>query len=239
MTTDLVVSNGEHVASAQAGGVGHQNPCGQQRGVRAVLGATLHPLGLRQPPEYLLVRQCSGAWFRNFDAPDRPEYTLVHVTFFRRVAHERPQHAAMVGNCGGRQVFQRLIKILVNVVGRQVAGGPRQSSAQDGELLQVSGAPVHGSTVVRGKVQKFHAEYSQRGREYPHSQQASSRQKNRYNRHPGQLAQLSSGAFPIIRAAYVAALCACLWLHRTESALGLLVLGQFAEAFKELLPRRG
>jgi hypothetical protein len=38
---------------------------------------------------------------------------------------------------------------------------------------------------------------------------------------------------PIIRGLWLTLLCVCLFLHRIESALGLLALGQLAEAIKE------
>lgn len=57
----------------------------------------------------------------------------------------------------------------------------------------------------------------------------------------GQLAQLVSGrllalcelAAPILKVAYLAGLTLCIWLHRWELCLGLLVVGQFREAFRE------
>jgi hypothetical protein len=65
----------------------------------------------------------------------------------------------------------------------------------------------------------------------------------RYNRSTrGQLAQLSSGlsrCYPIIRGIYLVLLAAGICLHRSESVLALLVLGQFGEALKEAFPKDG
>lgn len=73
----------------------------------------------------------------------------------------------------------------------------------------------------------------------------SSGPQNRYNRPRGQLAQLYSWLacslarrFWILRNAYLALLCVCLFLHRSESVLGLLVIGQFGPAIREAFQGR-
>ena len=46
------------------------------------------------------------------------------------------------------------------------------------------------------------------------------------------LLALCESAAPILKVAYLAGLTLCIWLHRWELCLGLLVVGQFREAFR-------
>lgn len=141
-------------------------------------------------------------------------------------------------------MVQSGIQVGVDSVGGQVAGLPRQTPAQNDELLQVAGASADSAPVGAGKFYCGHREYSQRVGEYGHNQPTGTPPQIRYNPPMGQLAQLYSWVvwlglrrWTILRGIYLTLLCVCLYLHRVESALGLLALGQLAEAVREFRRR--
>lgn len=141
-------------------------------------------------------------------------------------------------------MFQGGVQVGVDSVGGQVAGLPRQTPAQNDELLQVAGAPADSAPVGAGKFYDGHREYSQRVGEYERTQPTGTPPQIRYNPPMGQLAQLYSWVvwlglrrWTILRGIYLTLLCVCLYLHRVESALGLLALGQLAEAVREFRRR--
>ena len=170
MTTDLVVADSQQVAGSQPGAVRRQYPRRQQRAIRACERAAIHDLGGCHPPSDSRVIQ--GDWARpwGLDPSEGAQYTLVHVTLISCEVHQRPQHASVVGNGGGCQVFQSGIQVGVDSVGGQVAGLPRQTPAQNDELLQVAGTPADSAPVGAGKFYDGHREYSQRVGEYERTQ---------------------------------------------------------------------
>jgi hypothetical protein len=138
-------------------------------------------------------------------------------------------------------MLQGAVQVVVDVVGRQVGRLPWQTLGQNQELLQVAGAPANPTPVGTCELGNAHTEYSQRAGEYSQEDALCTPLKNRYKRTNGQLAQLYSWVLclasfyrqPIIRGLWLTLLCVCIFLHRIESALGLLALGQLAEAIKE------
>lgn len=136
------------------------------------------------------------------------------------------------------------VQVGINPIGGQVAGLPRKPSAQYDELLKVAGASANSAPVGAGKFYDGHGAYSQRAGDYPLTRPTRTPPQIRYNPPMGQLAQLYSWVvwlglrrWTILRGIYLTLLCVCLYLHRVESALGLLALGQLAEAIREFRRR--
>ena len=231
MATDLVISHGQKVAGSQPGAVRGENPRRQQHGVAARKGPTLHVSRSSQPAPDATVINGRGAGQGAFDPPKGAEYTLVHVPLIRGESHQGTQHSSVVGDSGGSQMPQGKIKVGIDPVWGQVAGFPWKPLGQYQELLQVSGASSDPAPVYAGKFADTHG-----GGGYSSHGASVTPPGIRYDRTWGQLAQLYS--LSILRGAYLALLCVCFFLHRSESVLGLLVLGQFAKAFKEVRQAR-
>lgn len=136
------------------------------------------------------------------------------------------------------------VQVGVNPVWGEVAGLPGKSPAEDHKLLKVAGASTNTAPVCAGKVDDGQVAHSQRVGDYAHKWPTGTPPQIRYNPPMGQLAQLYSWVvwlglrrWTILRGIYLTLLCVCLYLHRVESALGLLALGQLAEAVREFRRR--
>lgn len=244
VTTDLVVANSQQVAGPQPGAVRRQYPRWQQDAVLACERTSAHCSCGCNPLADCGVIQ--GDWARpwGLDPSEGANYTLVHVALICCEVHQRSQHASVVGYGGGCQVVKSGVQVGVNPVGGQVAGLPRKPPAQYDELLKVSGASPNAAPVCASEVGDAQVAHSQRVGDYPPIQVTGTPPQIRYNPPMGQLAQLYSWIvwlglrrWSILRGAYLTLLCVCLYLHRVESALGLLALGQLAEAIREFRKR--
>lgn len=245
VTTDLVVANSEQVPGSQPGAVRRENPRWQQDAVLACKRAAAHLFCGADP-----LADCGmiqGDWARpwGLDPSELAHYTLVHVTLISCEVHQRPQHSSVVGYGGGCQVVKSGVQVGVNPVWGQVTGLPGKPPAQDYKLLKVAVAASNAAPVCASQVDDGQVAHSQRVGDYPSTKATGTPPQIRYNPHMGQLAQLYSRwviwlslrRWSIIRGLYLTLLCVCLYLHRVESALGLLALGQLAEAIREFRRR--
>ena len=253
MTTDLVVLDGKEIARPQPGGIGHQNPRRQQDAVFAGPRSALHVSGGMHPMGDLGVIQ--GYWVRrrHLDPSQRTEYTSVHVSLLCGESHEGAEHSAVVVDRGGSPMTQRIVQIGVDLVRRKVGSLPGQPADQDGELFQVAGGASDTAAVGLCEIQNRHLRTPRRGATYPECRTLSIPTEKGHTVAKGQLAQLyRSPVFLILqsaaraasdwmlRATYLGLLAVALWCHRTELVLGLLVVGQFAQALTEAVrPRTG
>lgn len=245
MATDLVVTNSEQVSGSQAGAVCGENPRRKQDAVWAGERAARHLSCCGNPLADGRVVQRNRARLGGLDPSQGTQYTLVHVTLISCEVHQRPQHASVVGYGGGSEMFKSRVQVVIDAVRGQVAGLPWQAATEDDELLQVAGASANAAPVGAGKFYDGHGAHSQRVGDYPVPRPTSTPPQIRYNPPMGQLAQLYSRwvvwlslrRWTILRGLHLTLLCVCLYLHRVESALGLLALGQLADAIREFRRR--
>jgi len=143
---------------------------------------------------------------------------------------------------------QCLGEVAVDLLGVEVAGQPGQAPDKDLQLLQVTGGSTDPVVIEASKLKQRHGVVPPREGLFTPSDHFCNSPENRYNRY---FRAASSVGYlpvlvvfwlrvdPILRAVYLALLVVCLWAHRWELCLGLLVAGQFGEALKEFRPRTG
>jgi hypothetical protein len=149
------------------------------------------------------------------------------------------QHFSVVADSGGSQMSQRVSQVGIDPVWREFGGLPWKPSNEALQLLQVAGRSADSVVVLPSQVDERHVAPQERGFSSSLRHGENPPQK-RYGQTSGQLAQLVSSrlialcesAAPILKVAYLAGLTLCIWLHRWELCLGLLVVGQFREAFR-------
>jgi hypothetical protein len=158
------------------------------------------------------------------------------------------QHFPMISHGGGSQMSEGIGEVAVDEVWGKFPGQPWKPANKDLQLLKVSRAPTDPVVVEPSQLQQRHGVCPAREGRSTHADHFFNSPENRYIRFlraassvgylPVLTAQLRR-VDPILRASYLALLAACLWAHRWELAIGLLVAGQFGEALKEFRPRTG
>jgi hypothetical protein len=150
------------------------------------------------------------------------------------------QHFSVVDHGGGSQMSQGVGQVGVDPVWREFAGLPWKPANEHLQLLQVSGGSTDPVVVQPGQLNQGHVAPPKSGI-FGRLRHGWSPSQNPHNLNFGQLAQLNScprllalceRVEPILKAAYLACLAACLWLHQLELCLGLVAVGQFRKAFK-------